>query len=88
MNKGECVAALQRLRTINLDIVLDELGYEKAESVSFYGMNDYPTLEMSGDLDLFEELINLYFKDRPEDSGGIVDSVDIEMGDEYDELLE
>lgn len=83
-----CVAALERLRTINLDIVLDELGYEKAESVSCYGIHDYPTLEMSGDLDLFEELINLYFKDRPEDSGGIVDSVDIEMGDEYDELLE
>lgn len=87
MHRNTFVAALQRLRTINLDIVLDELGYEKAEAVSFYGMNDYPTLEMSGDLDLFEKLINLYFKDRPENQEGIVDSVDIELGDEYDELL-
>ena len=87
MRRGECIGALERLRTINLDIVLDELGYEKAESVSDYGIHDYPTLEMSGDLDVFAELIELYFKDHPEDSEGCVDSVNIEPGGEYDELL-
>ena len=74
MRRGECIGALERLRTINLDIVLDDI-------------HDYPTLEMSGDLDVFAELIELYFKDHPEDSEGCVDSVDIEPGGEYDELL-
>lgn len=56
-NEEVCKQALRNLENINLDIVLDELGYEKAEEVSVYGINDYPTLEKQGDIDVLRELI-------------------------------
>ena len=61
VTKEQCEQALRNLETINLDIVLDELGYEKAEMVSWYGMNDYPTLEKQGDIDVLRELIEEHF---------------------------
>lgn len=64
VTKEQCEQALRALETINLDIVLEELGYEKAEMVSWYGMNDYPTLEKQGDIDILRELINEHFKDK------------------------
>lgn len=64
VTKERCEQALRALETINLDIVLDELGYEKAEQVSWYGMNDYPTLEKQGDIDVLRELIEEHFKDK------------------------
>lgn len=64
VTKEQCEQALRNLETIDLDIVLDELGYEKAEMVSWYGMNDYPTLEKQGDIDVLRELIEEHFKDK------------------------
>lgn len=64
VTKEQCEQALRNLETINLDIVLEELGYEKAEKVSLYGMNDYPTLEKQGDIDVLRELIEEHFKDK------------------------
>lgn len=64
ITKEQCEQALRNLETINLDIVLAELGYEKAEQVSWYGMNDYPTLEKQGDIDVLRELIEEHFKDK------------------------
>lgn len=64
VTKEQCEQALRNLETINLDIVLEELGYEKAEEVSWYGMNDYPTLEKQGDIDVLRELIEEHFKDK------------------------
>ena len=64
VTKEQCEQALRNLETINLDIVLDELGYEKAEEVSQYGMNDYPTLEKQGDIDVLRKLIEEHFKDK------------------------
>lgn len=64
VTKEQCEQALRNIETINLDIVLDELGYEKAEMVSWYGMNDYPTLEKQGDIDVLRELIEEHFKDK------------------------
>lgn len=65
VTKEQCEQALRNLETINLDIVLDELGYEKAEQVSWYGMNDYPTLEKKGDIDVLRELIEEHFNNPP-----------------------
>lgn len=64
LTESECKQSLRNLENINLDIVLDELGYEKAEQVSWYGMNDYPTLEKQGDIDVLRELIEEHFKDK------------------------
>lgn len=65
VTKEQCEQALRNLETINLDIVLEELGYEKAEKVSWYGMNDYPTLEKQGDIDVLRELIEEHFDNPP-----------------------
>lgn len=65
LTKEVCLQALKNLENINLDIVLDELGYEKAEQVSWYGMNDYPTLEKQGDIDVLRELIEEHFSNPP-----------------------
>lgn len=65
VTKEQCEQALRNLETIDLDIVLDELGYEKAEMVSWYGMNDYPTLEKQGDIDVLRELIEEHFSNPP-----------------------
>lgn len=55
MNKYQ--EAIKRIKTIDLDIVSDKLGYDFAEDVSIYGINDHPNLEMSGDIKTLEELV-------------------------------
>lgn len=55
MNKY--MEALNNISSIDLDMVLNELGYEKAEEISVYGMNDYPNLEMTGDIETLLELV-------------------------------
>ena len=65
VTENECKQSLRNLENINLDIVLDELGYEKAEEVSVYGINDYPTLEKQGDIDVLKELIKEHFSNPP-----------------------
>jgi hypothetical protein len=73
MNKE--LEALNRLKTINLDIVLDKLGGDIACDVSIYGIHDFPTLEMSGDLQTLEKAIMSQAK---EENKNIVDSQSIE----------
>lgn len=47
--------ALNRIKTIDLDIIEDlRTRYEQ----SYYGIHDYPTLEMSGDIKTLQELVN------------------------------
>ena len=65
VTENECKQSLRNLENINLDIVLDELGYEKAEEVSIYGINDYPTLEKLGDINVLRELIKEHYENPP-----------------------
>ena len=60
MNKY--IDALERIASIDLDKVLEYLDYEKASEISCYGMNDYPCIEMSGDI---ATLLNLVEKATP-----------------------
>lgn len=55
MNKYQ--EALNRIKTIDIDLVQEEMG-EKCLDVSIYGIHDYPTLEMSGDIDTLQEAID------------------------------
>ena len=55
MNKYQ--NALERLSKIDLNMVLDELGYERSQMISDYGMNDYPNIEMYGDICTLKELV-------------------------------
>lgn len=50
--------ALDRLSSVDLDFVLDKLGYEVANQISTYGIHDYPNLEMQGDLNLLQECLD------------------------------
>ena len=53
MNKYQ--EALNRIKTIDLDIIEDlRTRYEQ----SYYGIHDYPTLEMSGDIKTLQELVD------------------------------
>lgn len=63
MNKYQ--EALERLSSIDLDLVLEELGYEKAGKISDYGMNDYPNLEMYGDIETLKELVDKATPKKP-----------------------
>ena len=54
---------LALIETIDLDMVLDELGYEKASQISAFGMQDYPTLELLGAVDEIRRLLK-YLKQR------------------------
>lgn len=54
---NEYQEAIERIKTIDLDVVLDKLGYNLAEDVSIYGIHDYPNLEMSGDIKALQELV-------------------------------
>lgn len=65
VTENECKQSLKKLENINLDIVLDELGYEKAEEISIYGINDYPTLEKQGDIEVLRELIKEHYENPP-----------------------
>lgn len=56
MNKYQ--DALDRLKHINLDLILEKLGHEVADEVSDYGMCDYPNLEMSYDIEAIQELVD------------------------------
>lgn len=47
--------ALDRIKTIDLDMIEDlQTRYEQ----SHYGIHDYPTLEMSGDIKIIQELVD------------------------------
>lgn len=53
MNKYQ--EALNRIKTIDLDMIEDlQTRYEQ----SHYGIHDYPTLEMSGDIKTLQELVD------------------------------
>lgn len=65
VTENECKQSLRNLENINLDVVLDELGYEKAEEISIYGINDYPTLEKQGDIEVLRELIKEHYENPP-----------------------
>lgn len=67
-SKEECFTALKRIQTINLDYVLEKLGYEGAEEVSCSGIHDYPTLEMSGDIEVLKDVTEEFYE--------MVDSID------------
>ena len=57
--KEEYQAALERISSIDLDMALDAVNYdyERAELISDYGISNYPNLEMSGDLEILQNLI-------------------------------
>lgn len=57
--------ALLRLSSIDLDFVLDKLGYKDADKVSDYGICDYPNLEMQKDLDCIAELVKKSTPTKP-----------------------
>lgn len=56
MNKYQ--EALDRLKSIDLDILLGKLDYDVACDVSVYGIHDYPMLEMDGDIKTIQELVD------------------------------
>lgn len=62
MNKYQ--NALERLSKIDLNMVLDELGYERSQMISDYGMNDYPNIEMYGDICVLKELVEKETPDK------------------------
>ena len=80
INEYNCKQALMNLESINLDIVLDKLGYDIASKVSVYGINDYPTLEKQGDIEILKELIYRYFNNIFDDTNNddVVSTVIIE----------
>lgn len=57
--------ALDRIKSINLDKVLDTCGYEVADEISDYGIHDHPNLEMSGDIDTLQRLIDKGIPKKP-----------------------
>ena len=63
MNKYQ--DALDRLKHINLDLILEKLGHEVADEVSDYGMCDYPNLEMSYDIEAIQELVKRATPKKP-----------------------
>ena len=50
--------ALDRLKSINLDYVSRKLSLEQLENVSDYSIHDYPKLEMMGDIETLQKLID------------------------------
>lgn len=50
--------ALDRLKSIDLDYVSRMLNSEQLENVSDYSIHDYPRLEMMGDIETLQNLIN------------------------------
>lgn len=50
--------SLDNISSIDLDRVLEKLGYEEADRISVYGMCDYPNIEMTGDIANLLELVN------------------------------
>lgn len=52
--------ALDRLKSIDLDYVSRKLKPEQLENVSGYSIHDYPNLEMMGDIETLQKLIDEY----------------------------
>lgn len=50
--------ALDRLKSIDLDYVARKLNLEQLENVSDYSIHDYPRLEMMGDIETLQKLID------------------------------
>lgn len=61
MKTKEYQNALDRISSIDLDMALDAVNYdyEKADLISDYGISSYPNLEMSGDLETLQNLIDM-----------------------------
>lgn len=57
--------SLDNISSINLDRVLEKLGYEEADRISVYGMCDYPNIEMTGDIANLLELVNKATPNKP-----------------------
>lgn len=75
MNKYQ--DALDRLKHINLDLILEKLGHEVADEVSDYGMCNYPNLEMSYDIDAIQELVDRATPKKCEEKEQIVNGISI-----------
>lgn len=43
--------SIKNLADIDLDYVLEKLGYAEAEKISIYGLHEYPNLEKYGDIE-------------------------------------
>lgn len=52
--------ALDRLKSIDLDYVSKVLNSEQLENVSDYSIHDHPTLEMMGDIETLQKLIDSF----------------------------
>lgn len=50
--------ALDRLKSINLDYITSLFGCEQSEIISDYGIHDHPNLEMYGDIETLQKLID------------------------------
>lgn len=50
--------SLDNISSIDLDRVLEKLGYEEADRISVYGACDYPNNEMTYDIENLLELVN------------------------------
>ena len=57
-DKSDYQGALDRLKSIDLDYVAKVLNPEKLENVSDYSIHDYPRLEMMGDIETLQKLID------------------------------
>lgn len=57
-NKPDYQGALDRLKSIDLDYVARKLNLEQLENVSDYSIHDYPRLEMMGDIEMLQKLID------------------------------
>lgn len=57
-NTSDYQGALDRLKSIDLDYVSKVLNPEQLENVSDYSIHDYPRLEMMGDIEMLQKLID------------------------------
>lgn len=71
MNKYK--EALARLSGIDLDRVLEKLGYKESDRISDYGMCDYPNLEKQSDIETLLELVKKATPMKPTSKEDIYD---------------
>ncbi len=57
-NKPDYQGALDRLKSIDLDYVSRVLNQEQLENISDYSIHDYPRLEMMGDIETLQKLVD------------------------------
>ena len=57
-DKSDYQGALDRLKSIDLDYVARKLSPKQLENVSDYSIHDYPRLEMTGDIEMLQKLID------------------------------